>query len=109
MKRILYLIILFFILICGCNNSNKNNQHIHTYDIEWNYDEEYHYHQANCGHDEINDKTEHRFDEEIIEEANHFETGEVLYTCLVCGYFKYEEIEKIEHNFSEYYKFNETR
>lgn len=101
MKKAIYLIIFFIIFICGC--------HTHTYDANWTYDELNHYHKATCCEEEIIDLEAHVFIEEIITEPTHDEKGEVIYTCLICDYIKEEELEIIEHNFSEEYYYNRTK
>ena len=101
MKKIIYLFIFFLILLCGC--------HKHTYEEQWSYDELNHYHKAICCDDQIIDLESHQFIEEIITEPTHNKKGEAVYTCSICDYIKEEEIEMIEHKFSEEYYYNRTK
>ena len=101
MKKAIYLFVFFLILLCGC--------HTHNYEETWFYDELNHYHRAICCEGEIIDLESHQFIEEIITEPTHDKKGEAVYTCSICDYIKEEEIEMIEHKFSEEYYYNRTK
>lgn len=98
MKKVFYFIIVFLLFICGC--------HVHEYEEVWTYDEFNHYHKAVCCEGEISDLQNHELYEEVTVEPTHSKKGEKIYMCLVCDYFKVEELDTIEHTFDDEYQYN---
>ena len=59
--------------------------HEHTFSEEFSHDETYHWHAATCGHDVVDGKEEHSF-EDVVTEATRETGGYTTHTCSVCGY-----------------------
>ena len=88
MKRIKFISFFFFICFCvsACSsNSGSGKNHEHTFDTSWTYDDDYHWHNANCGHDVVNEKGVHTFND-VVTPATFEAGGYTTHTCTVCGY-----------------------
>ena len=98
-KRIF--VILTIVFISGCQKnipdlppSPEPPTHKHTFEEAWSYDETYHFHKATCGHDEISNKAEHIFSNNI---------------CTICGYKTTSPEPPIhKHTFEETWSYDET-
>ncbi len=66
-------------LLAGCGG------HTHTFDTAWEHDETYHWHKATCEHDEVSEKEEHTFKDEVTAPTDN-EDGYTTHTCTVCEY-----------------------
>ena len=110
MKKISFLLIIFIFIIGGCKEkpSNDKETHTHTFETEWKYDDNNHYHEATCGHNIKDNEELHNLETTIIKEATHFEKGMKMYSCKICDYTRNEDIEIINHTFSETYAFDEA-
>lgn len=110
MKKISFLIIIFIFIIGGCKGkpSNDKETHTHTFETEWKYDDKNHYHEATCSHNIKDNEELHNLETTIIKEATHFEKGMKMYSCKICDYTRNEDIEIINHTFSETYAFDEA-
>ena len=77
--------------------------HVHSYSEDWTYDETNHWHEATCGDtDTVSGKASHSWDSgTVTKEAGCTETGEMKYTCTVCGATKTETIAALGHSYSE--------
>ena len=79
----------------------------HNYSENWKFDEESHYHECEHCHDK-KDSASHTFGEIIVIKVATCEAnGEGKYVCSECGYEKKVVIEKLNHNYSENWKFDE--
>ena len=79
----------------------------HNYSENWKFDEESHYHECEHCHDK-KDSASHAFGEIIVIKAATCEAnGEGKYVCSECGYEKKVVIEKLNHNYSENWKYDE--
>ena len=67
------------------SSSSSEDVHEHTFSDEFSYDETYHWHDATCGHDVVDGKEEHTF-EDVVTEATRDAGGYTTHTCSVCGY-----------------------
>lgn len=74
--------------------------HTHKFATEWTSDETDHWHIAICGHTEVSDKEEHKWNEEIIKVATCTEVGEKKLVCSVCDRTKTEVVPATGHSFS---------
>ena len=74
--------------------------HTHKFATEWTSDETEHWHIAICGHTEVSDKEEHKWNEEIIKTATCTEVGEKKLVCSVCDRTKTEVVPATGHSFS---------
>lgn len=74
--------------------------HTHKFATEWTSDETDHWHIAICGHTEVSDKEEHKWNEEIIKVATCTEVGEKKLVCSVCNRTKTEVIPATGHSFA---------
>lgn len=95
-------------MLVGCNNSPK-----HVYSTDWTQDEYSHWHSCEKeGHDDYIDKDGHRFDGGAVTiEPTETQNGQKTFTCTVCGYKKYEVIDKLEHVHTydmEHYSYDEN-
>ena len=59
--------------------------HEHTFEDAWSYDDTYHWHASTCGHDVVDAKEGHSFDEEIVY-ADFEHGGYTRHFCIECGY-----------------------
>ena len=58
----------------------------HSFSSEWITDDEYHWHNATCGHDVVDGKAVHTWDNGVVTKtATCTESGTKTYTCTVCG------------------------
>ena len=80
-------------VVCTYNGFNAvytgitvtDNYHDHTFSSDYAYDETYHWHEATCGHDVIDGKALHEF-ENVITRPTEETGGYTTHTCKVCGY-----------------------
>lgn len=91
----------------GCSPTS-NVSHSHSFQNNWSYDEEYHWHSSTCGHPNSEVKEKHTFDEGSTIDSTFEKEGSTTYTCTTCGYKKITTIEKLEHNYSNEWSYNET-
>ena len=52
----------------------ESGEHVHTYEAGWTTDADYHWHKATCGHDEIDGKAEHSFENGSCTECKYMVT-----------------------------------
>lgn len=101
-------LLLFFNASCGGTVPGGNNDHIHTFANEYTHNDTHHWYEATCGHNEKENYETHTFDDRIVtKEATATSSGEVMYTCLICGYEKIEEVTVHIHTFSDKYSYDE--
>ena len=92
---------------CGYEKKVVIEKLNHNYSENWKYDEESHYHECEHCHDK-KDSASHTFGEIIVIKAATCEAnGEGKYVCSECGYEKKVVIEKLNHNYSENWKYDE--
>ena len=80
-------------VVCSYNGFNAiytgitvtDNYHEHTFSTDYAYDEEYHWHEATCGHDVIDGKAPHEFENVVIRPTEE-SGGYTTHTCKICGY-----------------------
>ena len=112
MKKV-YLLLLLLVcgfLFIGCENSEpeKENEplHEHTFEEGWSYDENYHFHNATCGHDVVDDKTPHAFNDWTADLASSREGGEIS-SCKICGFTERRVVELTLVEFESKWSYNE--
>ncbi|MCM1042700.1 MAG: NlpC/P60 family protein [Corallococcus sp.] len=88
-KKILSVLLIFMLVaalglgLCACV------EHKHTYEDKYSFDSTGHYHKANCGHDAIDSKKPHEYNDPVY----NSQTGMVDYSCKVCDCVKSEYCE----------------
>ena len=85
--------------------------HTHTFSDELSYDETHHWYPSTCGHDVVDSKAEHTWDEgRITASATEEADGVKLFTCTACGATKEESIPMLNHThkFSDDWTSDET-
>ena len=63
----------------------KADTHVHTFSSDYAYDETHHWHESTCGHDVVDGKTLHTF-ENVVTPPTEETGGYTTHTCTVCGY-----------------------
>ena len=87
----------------GCNQKDtivaEGTKLPHKFIDTWNSDGTYHWHDAICGHaDQISGKEEHQWNGGVVIKApTEEESGEKLYTCVICDRTKTETVPRLEH------------
>ena len=91
--------------VCGYSYESKGNTLSHAYSKEYSSDETGHWHACiDEGYDDLKGDFEaHKYNCET-KDATYEETGLKTYTCTVCNYQYTEEIDKVEHHFSDKYE-----
>lgn len=110
-KRLFVGLLSISLILCSCGvgkdgtsgnsgtsqNENNSEEHSHSYSSQWSYDDTYHWHKC-IGCNEIKDKSEHIFNEWIIDTQPTEESmGRKHHVCNICKYAVYEDIEKLDH------------
>lgn len=77
-------------------------EHQHSFVADWTKDETHHYHLCACGAQM--DIGIHQYDEgKVRTKATCKAVGEMVYTCIVCGYEKSQDITILDHNWVKSY------
>ena len=88
--------------VCGETSDEIIPATGHTFSSDWSNDADYHWHAASCGHDVVDGKSLHSWDDgTITNQASCTETGIITYTCTVCGQTKTEIIPVVPHQWTE--------
>ncbi len=67
-------------------SSDSGSSHEHTFNMNtWSKDGTYHWHAATCGHDVVDGKAEHTFEEKVTQPTED-EGGYTTHVCTVCEY-----------------------
>lgn len=116
--RLFSLLAFFLLVLTGCSNANKDKEdifddtdpveveHTHTYSDAWSKDSQTHWHASTCEHTGLRkDESAHTFKVEEIP-ATYESEGSRTYTCTICYYSKTETIEKLNHNYSETFEYD---
>ncbi len=104
--RVLMLILILVVsILCSCAPD-----HTHTPSDEYSFNDTHHWHQCECG--EKDGYAEHTWDDGVIIVRPTTEIeGVMTYTCTVCSYKKYEQIDKItadhQHSYDIFYDSDE--
>lgn len=73
-------------------------EHKHQFSEEWTFDETHHWHATTCGHEEIDGKEEHDWNDGVETLAPTCSAvGTKTFTCTTCGATKTEDIPKVAH------------
>ncbi len=67
------------------SGSSSTSEHTHTFEKGWTTDDTYHWHKSTCGHDVVDGKSEHSF-EDVVTNPTYDLGGYTTHTCTVCGY-----------------------
>ena len=77
-------------------------EHTHKFAEGWTSDETHHWHATTCGHEDVEGKAEHEWDNGVQTKAPSCdEAGIMTFTCATCGATKTEEIAKNGHSYAE--------
>ena len=81
----------------------------HSFSSEWSSDETYHWHDSTCGHDVVDGKATHIWNEgTIIKQPTCTERGTKICSCIICGITKEEAVPQTGHSFSSEWSSDET-
>lgn len=80
-------------VVCAYNGFNavytgitvNADTHVHTFSSDYAYDETYHWHESTCGHDVVDGKAPHEF-ENVVTRPTEESGGYTTHTCKICGY-----------------------
>ena len=83
--------------VCGATKTEEvePSTHQHTFATTWQGNATYHWHPATCGHNNVSDLGEHRWNAGVVTSwPTHTTPGQKVYTCSVCGMTKTETLQQ---------------
>ena len=83
--------------VCGATKTEEvePSTHQHTFATTWQGNATYHWHPATCGHNNVSDLGEHRWNAGVVTSwPTHTTPGQKIYTCSVCGMTKTETLQQ---------------
>ena len=83
--------------VCGATKTEEvePSTHQHTFATTWQGNATYHWHPATCGHNNVSDLGEHRWNTGVVTSwPTHTTPGQKIYTCSVCGMTKTETLQQ---------------
>ena len=83
--------------VCGATKTEEvePSTHQHTFATTWQGNTTYHWHPATCGHNNVSDLGEHRWNAGVVTSwPTHTTPGQKVYTCSVCGMTKTETLQQ---------------
>ena len=83
--------------VCGATKTEEvaPSTHQHTFATTWQGNATYHWHPATCGHNNVSDLGEHRWNAGVVTSwPPHTTPGQKVYTCSVCGMTKTETLQQ---------------
>ena len=83
--------------VCGATKTEEvePSTHQHTFATTWQGNATYHWHPATCGHNNVSDLGEHRWNAGVVTSwPTHTTPGQKIYTCAVCGMTKTETLQQ---------------
>ena len=83
--------------VCGATKTEEvePSTHQHTFATTWQGNATYHWHPATCGHNNVSDLGEHRWNAGVVTSSpTHTTPGQKIYTCSVCGMTKTETLQQ---------------
>ena len=85
--------------VCSATKTEEIAQlaHTHKFAAEWSKDATHHWHAATCGHEEVDSKAEHTWNEgTVTKQPTLSEAGEKEFKCTECGQEKVEAVPALE-------------